>query len=78
MAAEALEEKGFTIDSIDNAPDGSYGKVTIYQVSADKTASAAKLKEIYGVTPKTTKPPVSVTGDTDFVVIIGDASVVRQ
>lgn len=78
LAAEALEEKGFTIDSIDNAPDGSYGKVTIYQVSADKTASAAKLKEIYGVTPKTTKPPVSVTGDTDFVVIIGDASVVRQ
>jgi len=77
LGADALEEKGFTIDSIDNAPDGSYGKVTIYQISADKPASAAKLKEIYGVTPVTTTPPVSVTGETDFVVIIGDASIVR-
>jgi len=77
-AADALEEKGFTIDTIDNAPDGSYGKVTIYQMNAEKTASAAKLKEIYGVTPKTGTPPVSVNGETDFVVIIGDASVVRS
>ena len=76
-AADALELKGFTIDDIDNAPEGTYQKVEIYTINAEKTASAAKLKEIYGVTPKTTTPPVSVTGDTDFVVIIGDASVVR-
>jgi hypothetical protein len=77
MAADALEAKGFTIDDIDNAPEGTYQKVEIYVVNPDKTASAAKLKALYGVTPKTTTPPVSVTGDTDFVVIIGDASVVR-
>ena len=78
LAADALEEKGFTIDKVDNAPDGSYGKVTIYQINKDKTASAAKLQQIYGVTPLTTAPPVSVNGETDFVVIIGDVSAVQS
>lgn len=76
-AADSLEDKGFTILSIGNAPEGTYAKVEIYQVNAKKTASATKLKEIYGVTPKTTTPPVSITGETDFVVIIGDATVVQ-
>lgn len=76
--ADMLEDKGFIIDTIGNAPDGTYDKVVIYQVNAEKTATAAKLKEIYGVTPKTTTPPVSVTGDTDFVIIIGDDSVIRN
>jgi anionic cell wall polymer biosynthesis LytR-Cps2A-Psr (LCP) family protein len=75
-AADALEDKGFTIDDIANAPEGSYGKVTIYQINKDKTASAAKLKEIYGVAPKAGTPPVSINGETDFVVIIGDATIV--
>lgn len=78
IAANSLEEKGFSIGDIDNAPEGTYGKVTIYQINADKTASAAKLKQIYGVTPLTTTPPVSVTGETDFVVIIGDVSAVQS
>lgn len=76
LAADALEEKGFTVDDVANAPEGTYGKVTIYQINTEKTASAAKLKEIYGVAPKVGTPPVSVTGETDFVVIIGDATVV--
>jgi len=41
------------------------------------TATAAELKKLYNVTLKTTTPPVSVTGDTDFVIIIGNASVVQ-
>lgn len=77
LAADSLSEKGFVIGSVDNAPDGTYGKVEIYQVNTEKTASAAKLAQLYGVTVKTTAPPVSVTGETDFVVIIGDASIVR-
>lgn len=72
--ADALEEKGFIIDTIGNAPDGSYGKATIYQLNKDKIASAAKLKEIYGGTILTTAPPVSVVGETDFLVIIGTSS----
>lgn len=71
--AADLEDKGFIVESVDNAPDGTYGDVEIYQINAQKTATAAKLKELYGVTLKTTAPPVSVTGETDFVIIIGKA-----
>jgi len=78
LAAESLTEKGFTVDSVDNAPDGTYAKVEVYQINTDKTATAAKLAQLYGVTVKKTTPPVSVTGETDFVIIIGDASVVRS
>lgn len=76
-AADTLEAKGFIIDTIDNAPDGTYAAVEVYQINTDKKATAAKLKELYGITVKTTTPPVSVTGETDFVIIIGDAKVVQ-
>ncbi|RWZ78562.1 MAG: LytR family transcriptional regulator [Candidatus Microsaccharimonas sossegonensis] len=69
--ADKLTAKGFTVDSVDNAPDGTYPAVTVYQVANNKPLTAAKLKELYGVTLLTTKPPVSVVGTTDFVVIIG-------
>lgn len=37
-----------------------------------KPASVAKMQQIYsGITFKTTKPPVSVVGEADFVVIVG-------
>ncbi len=72
--ADKLEALGFVIDGTDNAPDGDYGKAEIYQLDADKTASAAKLKELYGVEIKTTTPPVSVVGETDFLIIIGSAT----
>ena len=78
LAADSLTEKGFTIDSIDNAPEGKYDRVVIYQVNSEKTATAAKLNKLYGVSMKTTAPPISVTGETDFVIIIGDPAVVRS
>lgn len=71
VKADALEDEGFIINSVGNAPDGTYQTVEIYQINADKTASAAKLKAIYGVAPKTTPPPVSVVGETDFLIIFG-------
>jgi polyisoprenyl-teichoic acid--peptidoglycan teichoic acid transferase len=69
--ADRLIAEGFMVDTVDNAPEGTYPAYTIYQINASKTASAAKLKELYGVTIKTTAPPVSVVGDTDFLIIIG-------
>ncbi|MDB5180078.1 MAG: hypothetical protein JWN12_710 [Candidatus Saccharibacteria bacterium] len=71
--ADKLIAKGFTVDSVDNAPSGTYPAVTIYQVAKNKPLTAAKLKQLYGVTLLTTTPPVSVVGTTDFVVIIGPA-----
>jgi anionic cell wall polymer biosynthesis LytR-Cps2A-Psr (LCP) family protein len=70
-AADKLIAKGFTIDSVDNAPTGTYPAVTVYQIAKNKPLTAAKLKALYGVTLLTTAPPVSVVGTTDFVVIIG-------
>lgn len=77
-AADELEKAGFTISTTDNAPKGTYGKVTIYQINAKKTASAAKLKQLYGVELTDKKPPLAVSADTDFVIVIGDASVVKS
>ncbi len=76
--ADSIETAGFTVDEVGNAPTGTYAPIVIYQINKDLTATAAKLKEIYGVTPLTTKPPVSVTGDTDFVIIIGNASAIKD
>jgi anionic cell wall polymer biosynthesis LytR-Cps2A-Psr (LCP) family protein len=71
--ADTLTDKEFTIDEVGNAPEGTYAAVEIYQIGDGNTATAAKLKELYGVTIKTTAPPVSVTGETDFVIIVGKA-----
>lgn len=75
--ATKLEELGFTVGTIDNAPEGTYGKIEIYQITSDKPATGAKLKELYGVTPVTTAPPASVVGETDYLVIIGDATAIQ-
>ena len=76
--ATKLEEKEFIVDEVANAPEGTYAAVEIYQIGEGNTATAAKLKELYGVTIKTTVPPVSVTGDTDFVIIVGKAPTTTQ
>ncbi len=74
VEADKLKALGFTVDTVGNAPSGSYDRVEVYQISADKPATAAKLQQIYSVTIKTTAPPASVVGETDFLVIIGKAS----
>ncbi len=72
LEADKLEAAGFVIDGTGNAPEGTYAKIEIYQINTDKTESAAKLKELYGVNLKTTPPPVSVVGETDFLIILGN------
>lgn len=71
--ADKLEDMGFTIDVVDVAPEGSYAKIEIYQINDDKKETATKLQELYGVTLKTTAPPISVVGETDFLIIVGNA-----
>lgn len=75
--ADRLEAAGFTIDTVGNAPEGVYGAVEIYQIDAEKTATADKLKSLYNTTIRSEVPPVSIMGETDFVIIVGDASVVE-
>ncbi len=72
--ADKLTALNFTVDGTNNAPDGTYPPITIYQINKAKTASAAKLKALYNVTLLTTAPPVSVVGSTDFLIIVGASS----
>jgi len=69
--ADILTKDGFNVSLVDNAPDGNYAKVEIYQIGQDNAGTAAKLSEIFKVTIKKTKPPVIVNGDVRFVVIFG-------
>jgi len=70
--ADKLEAKGFTIATVDTAPDGTYERVEIYQIKKGMNATKTELKELYGVkTIKTSAPPVAVDETTDFVIIIG-------
>lgn len=73
IEADKLEIIGFMIDGVDNAPADTYDRIEIFQINMDKKESAAKLKSIYGVELKTTAPPVSVVGETDFLIIVGRA-----
>lgn len=69
--SDRLTEQGFTITSAANAPSGKYEAVEIYDLTRAKPATKAKLEKLYGVTSKTTKSPISVSVDTDFVVVYG-------
>lgn len=70
--ADALEAKGYTIGAVDNAPEGTYGAVEIYQIGTGNTATADALKAYYGVSAiQTTPPPVAVQNGVSFVVVIG-------
>jgi anionic cell wall polymer biosynthesis LytR-Cps2A-Psr (LCP) family protein len=76
--ADSLADKEFTIDEVGNAPEGTYAAIEIYKIGDGNSATATKLKELYGVTIKTVAPPVSITGETDFVIIVGKAPVATQ
>jgi hypothetical protein len=77
--ADKLNEQGFIIKDVGNAPEGQYDKVTIYQIGTGNPATAAKLKEVYGVEVRATAPPFQVIGDAKFVVVFGaDPDAVTQ
>lgn len=69
--ADKLMALGMEIDQVGNAPSGgAYRSNAIYQISKTKPLTVAKLTSLYGATPKTTQPPISVNSTTDFVIII--------
>jgi LCP family protein required for cell wall assembly len=70
--ADKLEEKGFIVDVVDNAPEGAYSRYEVYQLDDDKPASAKELQNFYSLSElRTGTPPVSVVGESDFLIIIG-------
>ena len=69
--SDRLEDEGFIVNVVSNAPDGTYGRVEIYQLTEEKPASVARLEQLYSTTVLTSDPPVSVVGESDFVIILG-------
>lgn len=75
LAADRLEDNGLVVGEIANAPDGIYGRATIYQVTtSDKPATRERLQSLYGVQISEQTPPVTPVDGTAFVVIIGEGS----
>lgn len=69
--ADELTAADYNVTLVDNAPDGTYAPVEIYQIGTDSSGTAAALAKLYGVTLKTTTPPTTVNGDVRFVIIFG-------
>ncbi len=69
--ADELIQKGYNVTLVDNAPEGVYDNVAIYQIGKDNSATATKLADAYGVVIKTTEPPVPVDSSVRFVIIFG-------
>lgn len=69
--ADELTAAGYNVVSIDNAPEGTYEAVEIYQIETGNTGTAGKLASKFGVTIKKTTPPVTVNGNVRFVIIFG-------
>lgn len=69
---DKLTTLGMMVTATGNAPSGSYQAIEIYDLSGGKNpATKSKLESTYGVTAQKGKGPITVTGDTDFVIIFG-------
>lgn len=71
--ADKLKELGFQVKVVKNAPEGEYGKYTVYQLAKDgeKPESVKKLEELYGKRSSTQGSLTGLPTDVDFIVIIG-------
>ena len=69
VKADELKAKKYTIGVIGNVPSGSYAPVEIYMLSKDKTSTKKNLEKMYGVSVKTSQPPIA--SQADFVIIVG-------
>jgi hypothetical protein len=72
--AEEMTTAGYNVVLVDNAPDGTYEPVEIYQIGTGNKATAEKLSAKFKVTIKKTAPPLVVNGNVRFVIIFGVAT----
>ncbi|MFZ2544807.1 MAG: LCP family protein [Candidatus Saccharimonadales bacterium] len=69
--ADKLKESKYIVDSVANAPDGTYPHYTLYQIGSGASGTADKLKKLYGVKMTSGTPPVAVDNSVKFVLIVG-------
>jgi len=75
--ADWLEEQGFTIGKIGNAPEGDFSVTRVYQQNQALTATKTKLETLYGLKTESTST-IPVDEGIDFVVIIGKNNTSRE
>ena len=73
--ANELQAAGYNIYYVDSAPDDTYTTTEIYQIGSSSSSTASALSKLFGVTIKTTEPPIAVDGTTQFVVVIGSDAI---
>lgn len=69
--ANKLTDAGYNVKLVANAPDTTYIKTEVYQIGTDSAGTAKKLATLFDTTIKRTDPPIAVTGDVKFVVVVG-------
>lgn len=71
-----LEEKGYTIQLIDNAPEGEYKEGTaIYNTTNQKPGTARLLEKEYNFTPLSKDElPATIEPKYDFIIILNNKS----
>ena len=68
-----LEEKGYTVALIDNAPEGEYEPGTnIYATTAEKPGTKNLLREDYNLEIKTEDLPATIPPNYNFIIILND------
>ena len=69
-----LENKGYTINLIDNAPEGEYEQGTsVYVINPEKAGTKRMLEEEYNYTPKgKDELPTTIAPNYDFIIILNN------
>lgn len=71
--SDTLEQRGYTIVSLGNAPSTNYKDYTVYQLKKGFSGTNAALEKLYGVSVQTKVPKsIAIQGDPAFVVIVGE------
>ncbi|HEV7951792.1 MAG TPA: LCP family protein [Candidatus Saccharimonadales bacterium] len=69
--ADKLTDAGFIVTGVDNAPEGTYAEVEVYQIGDGMAGTKQRLESAFGVKAKKTVPPITVAEGVNFVVIFG-------
>lgn len=70
VEADAIGAEGLTVGLIDNAPEGTYGRISIYQLNTEMTGTKEQLETLYSTQARTTIP-AGIESTADFVVVVG-------
>lgn len=71
-----LEDKGYSITIVDNAPEGEYPSGTsLYAITNEKAGTKRMLEEEYNYEPKSKEElPATIAPNYDFIIILNDSN----